>query len=41
VITAARHTSALGADSGFDTHAQQGAGGGAYGNLMDAPGDGL
>jgi hypothetical protein len=41
VITAAGHTSALGADSGFDTHAQQGAGGGAYGNLMDAPGDGL
>jgi len=27
--------------SGFDTQAQQGAGGGAYGNLMDAPGDGL
>jgi hypothetical protein len=27
--------------SGFDTHAQQGASGGAYGNLMGALGDGL
>lgn len=27
--------------SGYDTHAQQGAGGGAYGNLMGALGDGL